>query len=707
MRETMRLWNETREEDGRGRGPIAPCIPGIFMKQLALALALLAWAVPDGVGAAEATLPVSKVTVFSSGVAYFEHNGRVTDAAEVTMRFKTEGINDLLKSLVVMDLGGGSVSSVNYASREPLERALKGFGVDLTGQPTLPELLRQLRGATVSVRTPELASGKILAVRSQKKQLLPGNVLVEEQILELVTEEGLKAIPLDSIRSVSLADARLNAELQKALQLLAENRDVDTRPVTLRFAGKGERLVRVGYVAEAPVWKSSYRLVFDEARKDEALMQGWAVVENTSESDWEKVTLTLASGRPISFIQDLYTPLYVPRPVVQSERYASLRPQEYAEGMETLKAPASSKAMQRREASGKPPAVMAPAPASTAIAADAGAANGAMRSDLQPAATGETAGELFVYQMKEPVTIPRRQSAMLPIINQKVQARKVSIYNQRALANHPLSGVWLTNNTELTLLAGPVTLLDGGTYAGDALLGNITPKERRLLSYAVDLKTTVDSSVKSSKKIASARIVRGTMTITHKRYFTQTYSLKNKADEERVVIIEHPFNPERTLIEPKEPTEKTPELYRFEVTVPAGATRAFDVREEQTEMEMMDLLPADLGTLQMYASSDEIPRKTREALAEAVRRRQALAQAEREVTDLTKQIADLRRDQAETRSNMGAVTRNSQAYERFEKKLLEIETRIEALQKELDAKRDAVKKLRQELDDYLAGLNVE
>ena len=107
-------------------------------------------------------------------------------------------------------------------------------------------------------------------------------------------------------------------------------------------------------MAEAPVWKSSYRLVFDEARKDEALMQGWAVVENTSESDWEKVTLTLASGRPISFIQDLYTPLYVPRPVVQSERYASLRPQEYAEGMETLKAPASSKAMQRREASGKP-----------------------------------------------------------------------------------------------------------------------------------------------------------------------------------------------------------------------------------------------------------------------------------------------------------------------------------------------------------------
>jgi len=673
------------------------------MKQLALALALLAWvAAPKVAGAAEATLPVSKVTVFSSGVAYFEHNGRVTDTAEVTMRFKMEGINDLLKSLVVMDLGGGSVSSVNYASREPLERALKGFGVDLTGQPTLPDLLRQLRGASVTVRTPELVTGKILAVRSQKKQIVPGNALVEEQFLELVTDEGLKAIPLDSIRSISLADARLNEELQKALLLLAENRDVETRPVTLRFSGKGDREVRVGYVAEAPVWKSSYRLVLDEA-KDGALLQGWAVVENTSDLDWEGVTLTLASGRPISFIQDLYTPLYLSRSVVQSERYASLRPQEHAEGMAVLKAPEANRAMRQRPAQASRLGEGAPAPAPTAPAA----ADAAMRPNVEPVATAEAAGELFLYQMKEPVTIPRRQSAMLPIINQKVQARKVSIYNARVLANHPLSGVWLTNNTDLTLLAGPVTLLDGGTYAGDALLGNVTPKERHLLSYAVDLKTTVDSSVKSSKKIASARIVRGTLTITHKRYFTQTYSLKNKADEERVVIIEHPFNPERTLIEPKEPTEKTPELYRFEVTVPAGATRAFDVREEQTEMEMMDLLPADLGTLQMYASSDEIPRKTREALAEAVRRRQALAQAEREVTDLTKQIADLRRDQAETRSNMGAVTRNSQAYERFEKKLLEIETRIEALQKELDAKRDAVKKLRQELDDYLAGLNVE
>lgn len=684
------------------------------MKQVAIALSLAAWAVPNGAGAAEATLPVSQVTVFSSGVAYIEHNGPVTGDADVLMRFKTEGINDLLKSLVVMDLGGGSVSSVNYASREPLERALKGFGVDLSEQPTLPDLLRQLRGAAVTVSTPEMVTGKILAVRVQKKQVLPADVLIEEHILELATENGLKAIPLDSVRSVALVDPKLNEELQKALTLLAENRDMDTRPVTIRFAGKGERRVRVGYVAEAPVWKSSYRLVFDDAKKGEALMQGWAVVENTSDSDWEKVALTLASGRPISFIQDLYTPLYVPRPVVQSERYASLRPQDYAEGVEADEAPQELKqaARERRKAGAPAPGGMGgfggamPAPAPPAAMTAEAAADAPMRPSVQAAAAGEVTGEVFVYKMKEPVTIPRRQSAMLPIISQAIQARRVSIYNASVLPNHPLSGVWLTNNTDLTLLAGPVTLLDGGTYAGDAVLGNITPNEKRLLSYAIDLNTTVDSSVKSSQKIAEARIVRGVLSLTRKSYFTQAYTLKNKAEQERVVIVEHPFSPDRTLIEPKEPTEKTPALYRFEVTVPPTTTGKFEVREERTDTQTVAILPADLGMLQAFASNGEIPQKTRDALAEAVRRRQALAEAEQAVANVTKRIADLRRDQAETRANMGAVARNSQAYERFEKKLLDSETQIEALQRDLETKRGTVEKLRQDLADYLANLNV-
>src|SRR5205814_7408886 len=97
--------------------------------------------------------------------------------------------------------------------------------------------------------------------------------------------------------------------------------------------------VRIGYVVETPIWKTSYRLVLpgegaDAAgNKDKPKLLGWAIVENQTDNDWSNVQLSLVSGRPISFIQDLYRPLYVPRPVVQPELYASLRPQTYDAGM--------------------------------------------------------------------------------------------------------------------------------------------------------------------------------------------------------------------------------------------------------------------------------------------------------------------------------------------------------------------------------------
>ena len=686
------------------------------MRYLVLLLVLAAGGLAGAAAtAAEVTLPVSRVTVYSSGVAYLEHEGRVNGDAEVMLRFRTEGINDLLKSLLVMDLGGGTASGVTYASRESLERALKSFGVDLSGEPTLVGILQQLRGSEVVASAPEKITGKILGVQTRKKQILPANVIIEEHILDLVTPEGLKSIPLDTIRSIALVDEKLNADLNKALGLLVENRATDTRPVVIRFTGRGERPVRVGYVTEAPVWKSSYRLVMDGEKKGEALLQGWAIVENTSDADWEKVALTLASGRPISFIQDLYTPLYARRPVVQPQLPVAVGPREYAEGVAADREEAAKAERQtelRRSPKivggmggggfggampGAPPPVMAPAPVTDA----------ALRGSVQAVASGAAAGEVFLYRVKEPVTIPRRQSSMLPIVNQSIAARKVSIYNAGVLPNHPLAGVWLTNNTDLTFLAGPVTVLEGGAYGGDALLGNVTPNEKRLLSYAVDLKVAVDSSVEQTQRTMGVRIVRGVLNLTRKTQFSQTYALQNKADQDRLVVVEHPFSPDRKLVQPAEPAEKTAALYRFEVPVPAGKTVKFEVREERTDTDAIAILPATATVLETIVAGGEISAKTRAALAEAIRRKQALAVAQQEVSNLQQRITTLRREQADTRANMGALERNSQSFQRFEKKLLDSETQIEGLQKEMETKRVAADMLRVALEEYLSNLNVE
>ena len=275
-------------------------------------------------------LPLKRVVLFSSGVGFFEHAGEVKDNAKVEMRFKVDDINDLLKSLVVQDLDGGQVSTVTYGSKDPITKTLKSFSIDLTANPTLAELLQQVRGERVVLEAPNELNGVIVGVETRKKKI-GENEIIESDVLNLLTEQGLRAVP--SIRSsrIKLANPRLDAELRKALTLLASAHAADKKSVELSFLGKGTRRVRIGYIEETPVWKTTYRLVLAEGQKP--FLQGWAIVENTSEADWTGVNLTLVSGRPISFTMDLYEPLYVPRPEVQLELYGSLRPQVYGQDL--------------------------------------------------------------------------------------------------------------------------------------------------------------------------------------------------------------------------------------------------------------------------------------------------------------------------------------------------------------------------------------
>ena len=242
-----------------------------------------------------------------------------------------------------LDLSGGGTANVSYASQEPLARALKSFSVDISGNPSLGALLDQVRGAEVTVSAPDKVTGKILGVEKRQQRVLPVDVLVEKEYLNVATPEGIRSIPLESVGTISLGDPKLNDELYKALALLVDSRDSDRKSVQVNFAGAGragradrlhqrgpdlEDQLPAGAGRQGAGWREA-----DKAGAAAARLQGWAILENTSDFDWDNVDLTLVSGRPISFVQDLYTPLYVPRPVVKPELYASLRPQMYEEGM--------------------------------------------------------------------------------------------------------------------------------------------------------------------------------------------------------------------------------------------------------------------------------------------------------------------------------------------------------------------------------------
>ncbi len=655
-------------------------------------------------------LPVTKAMLFSSGVGYFEHSGAVDGDGTVRLSFKTEQINDVLKSMVLMDLDGGTVTSVAYAGNDPVDRALGSFSIDISGQPTLADLLRQLRGAEVVVDT---ITGKILGVEAENRTTGNPPVTVTEHILRLVTDKGIQSVRLSATTSLMFTDKKMQGELNEALALLIGAKDTDRKPVDVRFIGKGKRRVRIGYLVESPVWKTSYRL---DLSPEEPLLQGWAIVENTSDNDWKSVNLSLISGRPISFVQDLYTPLYLDRPVVIPELFASLRPRLYEEGIDS-----GRKAEKLAESREMDSLLRARRSAATPAAPSAGAGFGGrsesgkdradaafdLGSSVQAMASGSGVGELFQFTIEHPVNMQRRRSAMLPIVNQKVKAEKISIYNARQHATVPLNGVYLTNTTGLKLLSGPVTVFDGSTYAGDAQIGHLAPGEKRLLSYALDLAVTIDPTAASSNKVTAIKMVRGVLHVTRVTTFTQKYSVKNKATEKRTLIIEHPFVNGRNLVAPKTFEEKTPQVYRFRVPIEASTNGDFIVEEQQPGLQQVVILSASPNSYLAYLSEGVISDAIRQALQKAAAMQNEISQLEGQLNQLIQQKAAIEQGQDRLRKNIETAGRDTQLGKRYLEKLTQEEDDIEKLTGQIQETRAKVNTKRKELADYLNGLNLE
>ena len=202
-------------------------------------------------------LPVGQVVLFSSGVGYFQREGSVDGNTRVDMSFATGDINDLLKSMVLQDEGGGRVSTVSYGSKDPLTRTLATFSIDLTQNPTLADLLNQIRGEQIEIDAPTKITGTILGVEKRQVPAGKDDKVVEEDHLTLLTDDGLRSLALDRVGRIKLKNEKLDVELRKALAVLATSKSQDKKAVALSFLGQGKRPVRVGYIQEAPIWKTN------------------------------------------------------------------------------------------------------------------------------------------------------------------------------------------------------------------------------------------------------------------------------------------------------------------------------------------------------------------------------------------------------------------------------------------------------------------
>jgi hypothetical protein len=698
----------------------------LFAVVLALAMSMV---VANAADTSE-KLPVRRVVLYKNGVGYFEHTGHVQGTQELKIDFTSSQLNDVLKSLTVLDLNGGKISGVGYNSVAPIAEQLRSLRLPLQESTTLAEFLSALRGTRIQVKSDgTVVSGRLLSV--EEKTVRRGkddSEVIKTLEISLVTDgDELRTFPLTSNVGVQIADHDINEEIARYLGLVSSARDQDLRRMTISSSGNGERTVFVSYISEVPVWKSTYRIILPTKADAKPLLQGWAIVDNTVGEDWKDVELSLVAGAPQSFIQELSLPLYTRRPEVPLPQAAMLTPQTH-EGTMTSNAspmptppppPPPPKASQSSDTV-EMTTVNGAVGGFTAKLADRFRAGG--RSDFnnaaakeeaadrfEAAAYGQELGDLFQYNLKEKVTILKNHSALVPIINSQIKAEKVTLWS--ASSPRPLRALWITNSSGLTLDAGTFNVVEENAFAGEGLIAALKPEERRLLSYAVDQAVRVQHDDQlESRPVTHIKIAKGMMIQTSKQLDHQTYTVHNSDTQAREIVIEHALRSGWTIANNVKPEETSASFYRFQVKVPPSQTTILKIDEVQPLERTVALSSVTDDQIKIWFSDKTLKPELMQALRQIMDKKNEISAIDHHIQALQAQISGITQDQARLRENMKALKGSAEEralVARYTRQLNEQEDKLQTVREEIARLDTGRAEKRQQLDKMLQDLTLD
>jgi hypothetical protein len=771
------------------------------------------------------TLPIRRVVLYSNGVAYIERRGMVSGHAEINLSFKQSQVDDVLKSMIVLDLGQGRIGAVSYNSSAPPSARMAdipfsinaGSGNDLSGG--LAGVLGQLQGARVLVATANrTATGSILTVE-ERRQADGNRIPLTTHALVIASEGGeLMSFDLAEVRSIKLIDEGTRRDVSEFANASASARRRDAKTIVVTSDGAGPREMVVSYTIAAPIWKTTYRVVLDSQGKP--FFQGWAIVDNVSEEDWNNISLSLVSGSPISFIQHIQKPFYRYRPVVEMQDDLKLEPQTYeadeggggggsagtvsgtitdpngavvpgatvtitntatnqsytttsgndgrfrspslttgnysvkvsAPGFkqylltnvaaggnrtahanvslevggvqetvtvtasaETLSNSISQSSVRRLPLSGRglySLSLLSPGSSTSLEGVSVSDAITRPDSGVEAAATGSEVGDLFEYRIDQPVTVPRDRSALIPILQTRMEGERISIYNEGVRRDRPFGGMLLKNTSPLTLENGALTVIDGDAYAGEALMERLKPAEERLISFALDLGTLVNVRTKEDRAPTFlVRVINGVFQAHYFQTNQKTYSLTNQTDKPRVVFIEHPVRQDWALTDnTQKPDGKTASFYRFRVPVGPHQKVELPVTERRVLMDTYTLVNFTRQDLELFISRNYIDASTRAVLEKIIDVKSRMAAAEARGEAIDEEVTEIGKDQERLRDNIKALTATAEAKQlitRYVSKADTQETRLEQLHKEKQTLNEEAARLQGELEALIRSLAID
>jgi hypothetical protein len=649
-------------------------------------------------------LPIVHMTLYKHGVGYFQRRGPVAGEA-IKLTFRREEMADLLKSLTVIDYSGGQVRGVDYDTPQSQEERLAGCSIILGDTRSLRDLLRALRGRRVQLQVSDGSriEGVLVGLDEvQKKSLEQGLVSILQK-----DSERVAILPLNRIEGVELLDPTAAGDLRFFLQTALGQES--HRSITIRL-GPGQHDLGVSYIAPAPTWRVSYRLVLDSAEAEasdgrslEALLQGWGIFDNQLEEDLNDISLSLTAGMPISFVYDLYTPHTPQRPVVQEEDRVAAGPVmfdaarlEAVEDAQIFAAPAGA----------APPAPQV-AKASLRERLRTSVSAPAMAASVESQATGHALGELFQYNVAVPVTVGRGQSAMAPIVSSRLSPTKDLIYNGTKMATHPVATLRFKNSTGLTLERGPVTVLENGEYVGEAVLPFTADKAEAVISYAVELGVHVKEEHQSESQLHAIQIKEGYLLQQHYDIRRTIYQVDNRAAQPKTILIERQINSSYSPFDTPEPEERTMDMRRYKVAALPGKITEFKVQERFLRARREELRNLSYQNLQRYFEDKFLDKATYQELKALLDTWAEISGLEQVIAEQEKRRGKIYQSQDQIQKSMAALSKDGEEGRlrgRYVKQLTQSEEELAEIERVVAQTQAEIKRKQGQIERILAEL---
>jgi hypothetical protein len=714
-------------------------------------------------------LELDSVVLYRNGIGYFERHGKVSEDV-LRLKVRKDQVNDLLKSLTVVDRNGQAVSV--SMPLDPSSWANAAMATLAPGHGSLAQVLDSIRGTEITVHTHggRIVRGRVVMVEHIVNEpdptahgggsqiMPPSNADSRDWKLTVLSRGQLEVVRLSKVRAISLHDGDLAMQLHRSLDASAGEGMFEQIEIEVRLAGARTHDLTVSYVVSAPMWKPTYRVVLPDSGKGQALLQGWAVVDNISGEDWNDISLSLTSGAPIAFRYDLHTPRDVWRNDMTESgvhKQAAVAVGETSWGEEIMEAPMEEKAAEAYDYGGdggyygddlaEAEGQAAPAQASRGSkdsAPGTGAGRGAggmpapppappadeargpsmdlesLRRSTDASARSQRISGLTRIDLTTPVTVPDGTSTMVALINESIAAEETFLFKPGGAGwgyeTNPYRVVRFENSTEYVLEPGPIAIYSGGSFVGEGLSEAVGAGTSVTIPFAVETEIMVTSSTQySGQEMKMTRIVRGVLEVESFYQTTTTWDVRGpiKDADYRVLIRQPQSGYNYELAVRPEGTEDLEGAYLIPITIKAKSNSASLSVVEQTPSTISIAIwdQQALPILEKFLAGDNLDVAARKKLQPVVDVRREIGRIDTEVDGLRRQQSELEQRADQTRRNLEAIQKDPAAAalrQKLNKRLEEFATEADTRGRkivELETRR-LEKKI--ELEDMIQDLDL-